>query len=157
MSATSASDRRFFRKRWLLALAVVIVVGACLGVWRYFWMPRPPAPDPSRTFRDLPTILAEYEKGWECAVGPERDGPFRSPEDCKGYSLIVGMQGPIKYRNQFGEIDVTIPYAVDRAYAVIPLETADGQLTYIILEKLLPPDDPARQRAEKGNRDGKSG
>jgi hypothetical protein len=150
MSAVLPTKRRLFRGQWTVAIAVVFVAGVGLGAWRYFWVPPPAAPDPSTTFRDLSTILAEYAKnGWECAMGPEGVGPFRSPVDCKGYSLLVGIETRFKYRNEFGEIDVTVPGSVDRGYFIAPLETADGRLTYMILEKKLPPDNLARQLAEK--------
>ena len=154
MSAATTPKRRFVTRRLLAAITVVIVAGAGIASWRIFSIPRTEEPDRARTFRDLSTILAEYHlNGWECAIGPEGDGPYRSPEDGKCYSLIVGIQTHFKYRNEFGEIDVTIPDFVDRAFAIAPLETRDGHLTYILLEQQLPPDNEARQLAEKAIHD----
>ena len=154
MSAVITPKRRFLSRRSLAAIAVAIVAAAGIASWRVFWVPQSAPVDSSRTFRDFSTILAEYqENGWECAMGPEGDGPYRSPVDGKCYSLIVGIQTHFKYRNELGEIDVTIPGFVDRAFAIAPLETTNGHLTYIVLEQQLPPDNEARQLAEKAFRD----
>jgi hypothetical protein len=154
MSAVTNARRRSKKGQWILAFAILIIAGFYLIAFRHFFVPRATPPDPSRTFRELAIILAEYrEDGWECVVPPEDDGPYRFPVDCKGYSLIVGAQMRFKYGNEFGQIDVTVPGAVDRGYFIAPLETSKGRLTYIILEKQLPPDNPARQLAEKAIRE----
>lgn len=150
MSPVTAPKHRFLRRRWLVAIALMVVAGAGIVCWRVFWMPRPPGPDPSRTFRDLETIVTEYrENGWDIATGPRSDGPFRSPENFEPMATAVGGKTRFVYRNGFGEIDITITSDVDRAHLVLPLETADGRLTYMILEKIVPPDDRDRKRAER--------
>src|SRR5688572_24771811 len=129
MSPSTAVRRRFFGRRWVIAAAVLFFAAAGIVCWRVFWMAKPAAPDPSRTFRELSTILAEYRaNGWDIAIGPRSDGPFRSPPDIEFPPTAVGGgETRFVYRNELGEIDVTITGDVDRAHLVLPLETADGR------------------------------
>jgi hypothetical protein len=154
MSAVTTARGRFLGRRWLIAIALMIVAGAGIVCWRVYWVPKPATSDPSRTFRDLSAILVEYrENGWDVAIGPRSDGPFRSPPDIEFPPTAVGGKTRFVYRNDLGEIDVAITGDVDRAHLVLPLETADGRLTYMILEKVVPPEDPARKLAEERARE----
>src|SRR5690348_13888414 len=146
MSALTSVRDRFSRRRWLVVAALLAVAVAGLVIWQVRAQ-RPTSPDPSRTFRDLETILAEYrENGWNIAVSHAIDRPFRTSEDCGPMATRVGSNTRLVYRNELGEGDVAITSEIDRAHLVLPLETANGQLTYVILEKVVRSDYPDRKR-----------
>jgi hypothetical protein len=129
--------------------AVVAGVGAWLA-GKPVDSDAPGIPQKYRELRSLTEILADHRNDrWEVIVGPEGDGPFRSPEDMIGFSAPVGASVRFRYVNEFGQIDYLTPAAVDRGYLVVPLISADKRLTFMVLEKALPPEDPARKLAEK--------
>jgi hypothetical protein len=123
-----------FRKRNLGRLLIVLVLCAGVGVYALVRPGRPGGP-PGQRFGGLADVLRPRFGDWGVARPPDFPGPYRIPD-----GLPVSTAGPGQplvgaLTSARGRVPFDVPAADHREQAVVPLETDDGRLTFVVLQR----------------------
>ena len=87
-----------------------------------------------RAGADLATAIApEADKGWRVARPPDAAGPYR--RDGQPTVIPPGGVGAVTYRTPGGPVTVRLPARPDAHQMAVPLQTADGFATLVVLER----------------------